>query len=314
MHNPGSFYKYHLTPKNLDREIIFNKAINELAKEFEIKFIPIFDDKMLIDRDDINNLITLSKEEIQFDSTLNIQPIFLGKTANEVFYAVSINEVLLNKIDIEPKDFSEFRWLGPLMDSDVCALLTYAKSLIYWQVNNQFCGTCGSGTRVINYGASIKCTNLECGKQKFPNTDPAVIVLVQKENKALLGRQPRWPDRMYSTLAGFVEPGERIEDTVRREVFEESGIRVENIRYYDSQPWPFPASLMLGFFADAENWDINIEDDELSDAQWLSRREIKERIEDGSLRLPSKISIAYRLIEEWFNQGEYSDLHTYIKE
>ena len=150
----------------------------------------------------------------------------------------------------------------------------------------------------------------DCATQHFPRTDPAVIMLVKREGRCLLGRQKSWGGGLHSTLAGFVEPGESLEDAVRREVYEETGIIVEAVKYHSSQPWPFPASLMLGFFAEAVTQAIAINHDELAEAHWFSRDQLRRaatwrpgvdlsQAGDGPLCLPSTDSIARRLIDDW---------------
>jgi NAD+ diphosphatase len=140
------------------------------------------------------------------------------------------------------------------------------------------------------------CQRTGCGTEFFPRVDPAVIVLVTDGDRALLGRQPGWPAGRYSTIAGFVEPGESLEDAVRREVLEETGIETGAASYQSSQPWPFPRSLMLGFRAEALSSEIRLGDRELEDARWFHRDELR-----GGSMMPFPQSIAYRLIQEWLN-------------
>lgn len=140
-------------------------------------------------------------------------------------------------------------------------------------------------------------------RASFPRTDPAIIVLIWSGEKCLLGRQPSWPKLMHSVIAGFVEPGESAEWAVVREAYEEVGVRVKNIFYHSSQPWPFPCSLMLGFTAEAEGEAVRLGDKELEDARWFSRGEVQRAVEGGTLRLPSTVSIAYHLIEDWFDSA-----------
>lgn len=182
-------------------------------------------------------------------------------------------------------------------------LLAHARALAYWHRRHRFCGDCGHPTEGAQGGHVRVCSNPQCGRQHFPRTDPAVIVLVTAGERCLLGRQPSWLPGRYSTIAGFVEPGESLEAAVVREVGEETGVRVREVRYQSSQPWPFPASLMLGFRAVAEGEDIHLGDEELEDARWFSREELERAMEEGALRLPGRISIAYRLIEDWFDEG-----------
>jgi NAD+ diphosphatase len=143
------------------------------------------------------------------------------------------------------------------------------------------------------------CGNAECGAQVFPRIDPAIIVLITDGERALLGRQASWPAGRYSTIAGFVEPGESLEDAVIREAAEETGVHIESVEYHSSQPWPFPSSLMLGFVATASTTDIQLADAELEDARWLTR----DQIAAGEVALPITHSISFRLIEDWYNEG-----------
>ncbi len=196
-------------------------------------------------------------------------------------------------------EFRELRFYGNVMPEDEANLLAYARALSIWRGQHRFCGVCGSPMRAARAGHVLMCTNESCRKEQFPRIDPAVIVLVTDGEHALLGRQPSWPAGRYSTLAGFVEPGESLEDAVAREVFEEAGVRVRDIEYHSSQPWPFPSSLMLGFTARADASAIVRTDSELEDARWFSRAEIAA----GSPALPTIHSISFRLIEDWYDAG-----------
>jgi NAD+ diphosphatase len=199
--------------------------------------------------------------------------------------------------------FRDLRRIGALLDRWEGALLAYARAITYWHHRHRFCGSCGSPTTSASAGHLRVCGNAECGQQHFPRTDPAIIVLVTSGERCLLGRQAVWPPKMYSTIAGFVEPGESLEAAVVREVLEETSVRVEEIMYHSSQPWPFPSSLMLGFTARAADDAIQLNDGELEDARWLSREEMQVALQDETLRLPTNASISYRLIEDWFDAG-----------
>jgi NAD+ diphosphatase len=188
------------------------------------------------------------------------------------------------------------RRVGPVLPADEAALAAYARALRYWHDTHGFCSACGGRTRVEEAGHARACG--ACGRTVFPRTDPAVIVLVACDEHCLLGRSPRLPAGMYSTLAGFVEPGESLEDTVRREIREEAGVDVTGLAYRSSQPWPFPASLMLGFHATAAARTLAFEDDELEDARWFHRRELVDP-SSRPVALPAPDSIARWLIESW---------------
>jgi NAD+ diphosphatase len=196
-------------------------------------------------------------------------------------------------------EFVDLRRAGAVLDFEEAGLLAYARAMISWRNRHRFCGRCGAPNRAMQAGHVMACTAAGCDSQIFPRLDPAVIVLVTDGERALLGRQASWPAGRYSTIAGFVEPGESLEDAVHREVHEETGIRVGALRYHSSQPWPFPASLMLGFIARATSQAIHLGDDELEDARWFSREEIAA----GTPILPPPQSVSYRLIEDWYDSG-----------
>jgi NAD+ diphosphatase len=192
-----------------------------------------------------------------------------------------------------------------LLDADQAALLAYARGMVLWHLNHLHCGRCGVATDSRDGGHIRLCTDVQCGHRTFPRTDSAVITLVVHPNgdKCLLGRQSRWPVGMYSVVAGFVEPGESLEECVQREVKEETGIETTNVQYVASQPWPFPSSLMLGFTAQAQNVDFNPDDDELDDILWVTKSELASYGEMGDdspgPKLPNGYSIARMLIERW---------------
>jgi NAD+ diphosphatase len=193
--------------------------------------------------------------------------------------------------------FEDLRTVAALMPADQAGLLGYARAMIHWRRTHRRCGRCGADTVPGRAGHVLVCTNPTCRHEQFPRLDPAIIVLVSDGPRVLLGRQAAWPPGRYSTIAGFVEPGESLEDAVVREVAEETGVRVDQVRYHSSQPWPFPSSLMLGFTALATTHEVHLEDQELEDARWFTRADI----ESGTPKLPPPLSISFRLIEHWFD-------------
>jgi NAD+ diphosphatase len=195
--------------------------------------------------------------------------------------------------------FEDLRMIASLLPAEEAGLLGYARGMISWRARQRFCGACGAGTLAAKAGHVLICTNPVCRHEFFPRIDPAIIVLVSDGERALLGRQAAWPVGRYSTIAGFVEPGESLEDAVAREVLEETGIEVDRIEYHSSQPWPFPSSLMLGFTAHALTTQIQMRDDELQDAQWFTRDDLAS----GRPIMPPNVSISFRLIEHWFDAG-----------
>jgi NAD+ diphosphatase len=195
-------------------------------------------------------------------------------------------------------EFVDLRQVGAVLPADEGALLAYARAMMSWHRRSRFCGSCGAPTESRQAGHVRTCTS--CGDEQFPRSDPAVIMLVHDDaGRCLLARQTSWPSRVYSALAGFVEPGESLEAAVAREVHEETGVRVTEATYHSSQPWPFPSSIMLGFFARAQVGEILIDPEEIEDAQWFAREQLRELVERRELRLPAPLSIARRLVEDW---------------
>jgi NAD+ diphosphatase len=197
----------------------------------------------------------------------------------------------------EGTQLEELRPLLTELPAAEAAVLACARALLVWRARHQHCGVCGAPTAPHHAGHCLRCTSSQCGSEFFPRLDPAVIVLVSDGERALLGRQPTWPPGRYSALAGFVEPGESLEDAVAREVLEETGVRTSSVSYYASQPWPFPSSLMLGFNATASSAGPLRLDGELEDARWFSAAELAA----GAPRvLPPPYSIARRLVDAWY--------------
>ena len=199
--------------------------------------------------------------------------------------------------------FTDLRAVPGMLPPDEASILAHARGLMHWRNRHGFCGVCGAVCEARSAGHMMACTNPACNAQHFPRTDPAVIMLITRGDRALLGHSRRFPiANMYSTLAGFVEPGETLEEAVAREVFEEAGIRVGRIHYHSSQPWPFPASIMLGFYGEALTDEIVLDRDELDDARWFTRDMIRNHAGHG-FQVPRNDSIARRLIEDWVAAG-----------
>jgi len=236
--------------------------------------------------------------------------VFLGLDNQQPIFAADVS--LLDEADIlalpGAHEFVDLREAGWLLSGQEAALLAYARGLLYWNRHNGFCSNCGSVAESRQGGHLRVCTNAACGRMHFPRTDPAVIMLVEDLSeptnpRCLLGRNSRFPERLVSTLAGFVDPLETLEECVVREVFEEAGVRVDQVEYQASQPWPFPSSIMLGFRARALTTEINIDGVEIAEAHWFSPEQMKTFGEWGDSGdgycLPRRDSIARYLIEAW---------------
>ncbi len=189
-------------------------------------------------------------------------------------------------------------------------LATYggARSIVDWHARHQFCARCGGPTRIAKGGWQRNCE--ACKAEHFPRVDPVTIMLVQHQDSVLLGRQPRFPEGNYSALAGFVEPGETIEEAVARETFEEAGVRVRDVSYIMSQPWPFPSSLMIGCLAHADDAAITVDKTELDDARWFTRAEVEDAMRAAqsggrgeAFGAPPPFAVAHHLLNWWVRRG-----------
>jgi NAD+ diphosphatase len=224
---------------------------------------------------------------------------FLGIRDGRAVFAVDLSDTD-DPMPLLPPEFGTFvdlRSVGGGLNAGDASVLAHARGLMHWRVKHRFCGVCGGRCEPRSAGHVVVC--LQCEASHFPRTDPAVIMLVIRQGRVLLGHSQRFPRAtMYSTLAGFVEPGESLEEAVRREVLEESNIRVGQVFYHSSQPWPFPSSIMLGFYAEGLSDDIVIDPEELRDARWFTRDDLRDHERLG-FHLPRADSIARRLIEDW---------------
>ena len=244
--------------------------------------------------------------------------VFLGLDDNNSdtpYFALDlthVDDVLVAAFLVEG-EFNDLRKVAVILDNQSASLLALARGLCFWHRSHGFCGRCGTMNKSEPAGHARLCTNQACQHQTFPRTDPAVIMIVRKLfadgiERCLLGRQAEWPEGVFSTLAGFVDPGETLENAVIREVQEESGIAITNVQYLASQPWPFPSSIMLGFIADASSDVIQVDKNEIDDARWFSRAELQSFGEWGDelpgFKVPRVDSISHYLIDHWVSLGD----------
>ena len=229
--------------------------------------------------------------------------VFLGMIDGAARFAVEVgHQDPADALELgDGAAFDELRRHGAVLPPEEAGMLAFARGMMHWHARNRFCGVCGEPAEPRDAGHVRACTAEACGAVHFPRTDPAVIMIVTDGDRARLGRQASWDAGRWSSLAGFVEPGESLEDAVAREVHEETGVRVGAVRYHSSQPWPFPGSVMIGFTAEAADPTIRVDDDELEDARWFTRAEVREGLAAGTFKLPSSLSISHRLVKEWLD-------------
>ena len=230
--------------------------------------------------------------------------VLLGEREGRTWFAVIADAGLAAA---EPGEWFPLRGLLPFLTGGAVVqapLVFHALGIAEWRWVTRFCPRCAGALEAHAAGHELRC--VQCGKSQFPRTDPAVIMTVTHgepgapDERCLLGRQAVWPPGRFSTLAGFCEPGETLEDAVRREVAEEVGVRVGEVTYFGNQPWPLPASLMLGFTGHAESTEIVVDEHEIEEARWFTRAEMRAEAEAGLLVLPGGVSISRSLVEHWY--------------
>ena len=267
------------------------------AKSDECCFVPVWGDRCLAGGEPPHTiLLQRDLAEPFFDDE---HLIFLGLYQDRPAFAFSIDRNRPAPF-ADLGEFHDLRRLGMILPPEEANLVAHARALVLWHASQLFCGVCGTAARPEAGGNARVCMNDDCGRIIFPRVDPAIIVLVSDGDRCLLGRQPSWPEGLYSTVAGFAEPGESLEDAVRREVYEETNVHVGEVRYHSSQPWPFPSSLMIGFLAQAISSEIRLNDAELEDARWFTREDLGREFPG----LPSSVSIARRLVDHWLQLGD----------
>jgi NAD+ diphosphatase len=264
-------------------------------------FHVVWQGRTLVRQEDHSTLQTLNLAAAAELIDLAKSVVLLGCDAEVAHIAIDLSS--------QPEEFVarfgpavDLRTIGPLLPQRDASLSALARGMAYWHERHAFCGRCGASTASEQAGHQRRCSNPDCGAIFFPRIDPAVIMRVEYGDKVLLGRQTSWAPGMHSVLAGFVELGETLEDSVRREVHEEVGLTLTDVRYFASQPWPFPASLMVGFVATAADDRINVNMQELETARWFTRDELLNSPENETLRLSRKDSISRVLVEDWIRR------------
>jgi len=300
----------HYAGGQWDRADRIRRDTDELQRLWQspdTRWLPVFKANNLIAG---NAAVMRTRAELEQTGLSHDGGTFLGLDNKGALFSVECDEQQAHawrKLQVG-SEFVDLRAVGSSMSTDEACLLGYARALSHWQTQNRYCGVCGGLNTLTAGGHVTQCSNVDCQRQVFPRTDPAVIMLVERidaqgQRSCLLGRTASWPEGVYSTLAGFVEPGESLEDAVVREVAEEAGIAVRDVRYCASQPWPFPQSIMLGFVATAVDDDIVIDTHELEDARWFSESELPLFGDWGDqapgFKLPRTDSIARFLIDSW---------------
>lgn len=267
------------------------------------RYVVVWQSQALVTAEGANDLRTLTADEASEhleheDAARSL--VFLGVDPQDVpHFAFDVSHMSDEPPAVaSSSEFADLRHVAPVLDPERSAMMAYARAMMRWHHQHRYCGACGNENRVEQAGHVRRCPN--CKSEHFPRTDPAVIMLVHDgAQRCLLGRQASWPRGVFSTLAGFVEPGESLEEAVAREVYEETQVTVQGASYHSSQPWPFPGSIMLGFHAEARFSEPFVDGDELEQARWFERDELFELQARRELRFPPPMSIARQLLDAW---------------
>ena len=286
-----------------DRERRDERWISERARDPQSKFLPMWDLNVLISEGPQHSLGWLNPDDLG-RLEVDTGPIFLGLSGGVAHFAIDVspNTQAVQKLgEIGKWRFEDARSVTDLVSPAESGVVAQARSQINWHNTHGFCSKCGHKTSVRRGGQVRYCSS--CDTEHFPRTDPVVITVVSDEDYCLLGQSHGRLSRMnmYSALAGFMDQGESIEEAVAREVMEEAGIKIKNVRYHSSQPWPFPSSLMIGCLADAATTEISMDTEEMVSVRWFHREEILLALEEKSdkLMVPGPIAIAHHLIKAW---------------
>ncbi|MDR3388530.1 MAG: NAD(+) diphosphatase [Rudaea sp.] len=286
--------------------------LDEQAHATDARYLLLRTDGHTLVRADGRGLHELSRPACERLLPAGLSPTYLGSASDGAHFLLRIDAAAAERAAAAHGGrFIDLRSAGTSLPAFDAGLFAYARGLAHWQERTRYCPACAAPLVLESAGHRAKCTNPQCGLEHFPRTDPAIIVIVTCGDACLLGRGPQWPERRYSTLAGFVEPGETLEDAVRREVFEEAGVRVTDCDYHSSQPWPFPASIMLGFTAHARERSLHL-GAELADARWFEPEQLVAGLKSRELVLSPPVSVSYKLIEHWLREAAGLELASLV--
>ena len=306
------------TAVRLNREVELRDNAQWVAKTLtdpNTRLVPLWRSRSLLERNSGGTLaIYLSPADLTEPDRIQ-PPTLLGNDGKHDYFAASVTDTQKDTIlaRLPKAQFADLRRASIDMAAKHAGILAYAKALHYWQYRHAFCGICGSPNLLRSAGHRMACSNDECARESFPRIDPAIIVLVTHGDSCLLGRNARWRPKQFSTLAGFVEPGESLEDAVVREVYEEVQVSLTDIRYVSSQPWPFPASAMCGFYAEAVDRDSG-SSEEVDEARWFTVKSLTQAVIADEVRLSPPVSIAFRLLADWFRNNGGGNLEELVRQ
>ena len=286
-----------------DRERRDEQWLADRARDPRSKFLPMHELNVLIANGSQHGLGWLDLDDLR-KLEIDPTPIFLGLRGQETYFVIDISGIGGASQQLQDDGvwrFEDARTATEYLSGMDSGVVAQARAQVNWHNKHGFCSVCGHETYIKRGGQVRQCP--KCDTEHYPRTDPVVITVVSDYDRCLLGQSRGRLSRMrmYSALAGFVDQGESIEEAVAREIMEEAGIEVENIRYHSSQPWPFPSSLMIGCHADAATTNISMDDDEMADVRWFERDEVLLALKDQSelLSVPGPIAIAHHLIKSW---------------